>query len=108
MVCHFDQILSFVTQRLGTPSQEQQIFPEDSKSQGRGQEGLRHFSVSFLDMKIEHFLHLTQKFFLNKSLGPTSQPDSCPRFPGSWSPSPDSESDQLVLESYHIMRRGRI
>lgn len=43
MVYHFDQILSFVTQRLGTPSQEQQIFPEDSKSRGGAR---RDFGIS--------------------------------------------------------------
>lgn len=70
----------------------------------------------FLDTKNRRFLHLIQKFFCNNILCPPTpslHPDNCPRLLkscpwSSWSPTPKSESDQIVLASYHIKKSRTI
>lgn len=89
MVYCFDQSpRGFCDPKVRNPCLGGADVPEDSVSLGGGQ-NRRDSSISqalsdlsVLNMKNGHFLHFIQKFFPNKSLGPTSHPDTAPGFSG--------------------------
>ena len=98
--------------RLGTPRWGAG-FPELSVCAAGGTGRTVAFLSFFLERRIGPSARLTHKFFLSKSLGPTSPPSSCPGAPGNCAPHqaglhPQTEPGRLVLESQHVTRRDRI